>query len=130
MTEHEELKQENRPQMVLEIGLIAGAGKTEHYEMASYTMLAQMAKDLGEKEIEELLKANLAQEKEMARTVEDVLSRRTRCLLFDAKASIEAAPRTAALLAKELGRDAEWECRQVDDYTELARGYLMPLRAS
>lgn len=67
---------------------------------------------------------------EMARTVEDVLSRRTRCLLFDAKASIEAAPRVAALLAKELARDAEWERRQVDDYTELARRYLMPLRAS
>ena len=81
MKEHDELKSENPPQMVLEIGLIAGAGKTEHYEMASYTMLAQMAKDLGEKEIEELLKANLAQEKEMARTVEKL----SRSLGKDAK---------------------------------------------
>jgi len=71
-----------------------------------------------------------AARQEMARTVEDVLSRRTRCLLFDAKASIEAAPRTAALLAKELGRDAEWERSQVADFTELARGYMMPLRTS
>jgi glycerol-3-phosphate dehydrogenase len=64
---------------------------------------------------------------EMARTVEDVLSRRTRCLLFDARASVEAAPRVASILARELGRDAEWERRQVADYTELARGYMMPL---
>jgi ferritin-like metal-binding protein YciE len=75
MQEHEELKKENPPQAVLEIGNLAGAGKTEHYEMASYTMLAQMARDLGEKEVEELLRENLQQEKEMARTVEK-LSRR------------------------------------------------------
>lgn len=72
MKEHEELKKENPPQLVLELGNLAGAGKTEHYEMASYTMLVQMAKDLGEKEIEELLKESLAQEKEMARTVEQL----------------------------------------------------------
>ena len=36
---------------------------------------------------------------EMARTVEDVLSRRTRCLLFNAAASVEAAPRVAEILA-------------------------------
>jgi glycerol-3-phosphate dehydrogenase len=44
---------------------------------------------------------------EMARTVEDVLSRRTRALLLDARASIEAASITAALLANELGRDQD-----------------------
>lgn len=71
-----------------------------------------------------------AARQEMARTVEDVLSRRTRCLLFDARASIEAAPRVASLLAKELGRDVEWERRQVADYTGLASGYMMPLRTS
>lgn len=73
--EHEELKKENPPQMILELGNLAGAGKSEHYEMATYTTLVQMAKDLGEKEIEELLKESLQQEKEMARTVEK-LSRR------------------------------------------------------
>ncbi|MGH7455740.1 MAG: glycerol-3-phosphate dehydrogenase/oxidase, partial [bacterium] len=39
---------------------------------------------------------------EMARTVEDVLSRRTRALLLDAKASVEIAPQVAALMAHEL----------------------------
>ena len=61
---------------------------------------------------------------EMARTLEDALSRRTRSLLLDARASIEAAPRAAALLAQELGRDAAWTKAQVDEYTQLARGYI------
>ena len=42
---------------------------------------------------------------EMARTVEDVLSRRLRALLLDARASVEMAPRVARLMAEELGRD-------------------------
>ena len=62
---------------------------------------------------------------EQARTLEDVLSRRTRSLLLDARASIEAAPAAARLLARELGRDAAWEQRQVEAYRELARGYLL-----
>jgi glycerol-3-phosphate dehydrogenase len=67
-----------------------------------------------------------AARQEMARTVEDVLARRTRCLLLNAAASLEAAPRVAALLAAELGRDADWQRRQVEDYTTLAKGYMMP----
>jgi glycerol-3-phosphate dehydrogenase len=62
---------------------------------------------------------------EMARTVEDVLARRTRALLLDARASIEAAPPAAELLAAELGRDAAWQQAQVRDYTALANGYLL-----
>ena len=63
---------------------------------------------------------------EMARTAEDFLSRRTRTLLLDARASIDMAPRVAALLAEELGHDAEWEREQLRSYRELARGYLIP----
>ena len=62
---------------------------------------------------------------EMARTVEDVLARRTRSLLLDARASVEVAPRVAALLAAELGQDGEWERRQVAEYGEVARGYWL-----
>jgi len=62
---------------------------------------------------------------EMARTVEDVLARRTRSILLDARASIEVAPRAAALVADELGRDQAWVERQVEDYQKLARGYLL-----
>ncbi len=67
---------------------------------------------------------------EMARTVEDVLARRTRSLLLNARASIEAAPAVAELLARELGRDAAWQRAQVDTYTRLARGYVFTDPAS
>lgn len=61
---------------------------------------------------------------EMARTVEDVLARRTRSLLLNALASIESAPTVARLLAAELGRDEAWQQAQVEHYTCLARGYV------
>ncbi len=70
--EHDSLKEEQSSPSVLELGNLAGASKTEHYEIASYTALVQMARDMGEKEAVELLKENLAQEKEMARTVESL----------------------------------------------------------
>ncbi len=63
--------------------------------------------------------------REMARTVEDVLSRRTRALLLDARASIEIASDVARLMAAELNRDADWEKAQVASFGELAAGYLI-----
>lgn len=62
---------------------------------------------------------------EMARSVEDVLARRTRALLLDAKASIDMAPVVAGLIADELGFGEEWEARQVSAYTKLACDYLL-----
>ncbi len=62
---------------------------------------------------------------EMSRTVEDALARRTRALLLDARASIEAAPKAAELLAAELGRDAAWCKDQVREYTALAKKYVL-----
>ena len=61
---------------------------------------------------------------EMARTVEDVLARRSRCLLLDARASIEAAPAVARVMAEELGRDEPWIAAQTRAYRSLARGYV------
>lgn len=58
---------------------------------------------------------------EMARTVEDVLARRTRALFLDSKAAMQAAPVVARLLAAELGRDADWQQKQVTDFCALAR---------
>ncbi len=63
---------------------------------------------------------------EMARTVEDVLARRTRALFLDARASVEAARETACLLARELGRAATWEEEQVRQFTKLAKAYILP----
>lgn len=61
---------------------------------------------------------------EMARTVDDVLARRTRALLLDARAAIEAAEDAAALMAAELGRDAAWAAAQVASFRATAGGYL------
>lgn len=61
---------------------------------------------------------------EMARTVEDVLARRTRALFLDARAAIESAPRVAEVLAKELGRSAEWKARDLESFYAVARGYV------
>ncbi len=62
---------------------------------------------------------------EMVRSIEDVLARRTRALLLDARASVHIAPRVASLVAKELGRDTKWEAEQVRDYRALAAGYVL-----
>jgi glycerol-3-phosphate dehydrogenase len=61
---------------------------------------------------------------EQARTLEDVLSRRTRILLLNAQAAMEAAPAVANLLSKELGHDENWTQQQIATFTQLARGYL------
>ncbi len=63
--------------------------------------------------------------KEMARTVEDVLSRRTRALLLDARASIEAASEVAWLMAIELHQDEAWQRQQIKAFTQLAQRYLL-----
>lgn len=65
-----------------------------------------------------------AARQEMARTVEDVLARRTRALTLNAEASIRMAPRVAEVLAGEIGRSETWQHEQVAAYIEVAKGYL------
>ncbi len=66
-----------------------------------------------------------AVQKEMARTVEDVLARRTRALFLNAKVSIEIAPQVAKLIAEQMGYDKNWQETQVSEFTKLAEGYLL-----
>lgn len=61
---------------------------------------------------------------EMCMTIEDALSRRTRALLLDAKAAIESAPAVAAIMAKEMNKDAQWEKDQVAQFNAVAKNYL------
>jgi glycerol-3-phosphate dehydrogenase len=61
---------------------------------------------------------------ELARTVEDVLSRRTRALVLDARAAVEVAPTVAAIMAEELGQDDAWVEGQVAAFGALAATYL------
>ena len=85
-------------------------------------------------ELDELLDSRLPYKKvevvwgvreEMARTVEDILARRTRALLLDAAASIAMAPAVARIIATELGYDESWITRQIKSYTQLAEEYLL-----
>lgn len=62
---------------------------------------------------------------ELARTVEDVLSRRTRALILDARAAQEVAPQVAKWMAQELGHDERWEADQVQRFHALAAGYVL-----
>jgi glycerol-3-phosphate dehydrogenase len=62
---------------------------------------------------------------EMARTVEDVLARRTRLLFVDARAALAQAPQVAEELARELGRDSGWVQTQVESFNQTAQHYLM-----
>ena len=60
---------------------------------------------------------------EMARTVEDILARRTRALFLNAAAASAMAEPVAKLLAAELGQDAAWVAAQVNDFQVLAQQY-------
>ncbi|MBD5605951.1 MAG: FAD-dependent oxidoreductase, partial [Candidatus Eremiobacteraeota bacterium] len=50
---------------------------------------------------------------EMARTLDDVLARRTRASFLDENAARRSAPAVADLLARELGRDDAWREREL-----------------
>jgi glycerol-3-phosphate dehydrogenase len=62
---------------------------------------------------------------EMARTVEDALARRCRALFLNAGAAIRMAPAAAALMARELGRDAAWQRKQLVEFERLAEQYMV-----
>lgn len=66
---------------------------------------------------------------EMCQTVEDFLSRRSRLLLLDAQAAIDAAPAVARIMAEEMKKDEAWINQQVKDFIKLANNYL-PLHQS
>ena len=62
---------------------------------------------------------------EMARTVDDVLARRTRCLLLDARAARSCAQSVAQVIAEERGHDSAWVSRERASFEALADGYIL-----
>ncbi|MEO6053449.1 MAG: glycerol-3-phosphate dehydrogenase C-terminal domain-containing protein, partial [Chthoniobacterales bacterium] len=68
-----------------------------------------------------------AVDKEEARTVEDVLARRTRALLLNAAAAQEAASKVACIMAAKLGKDKVWQDSQVEEFFQLSQGYLIKI---
>ena len=63
---------------------------------------------------------------EMARSVEDVLARRTRLLFLNTQAALTKAPQVARELAKELGRDETWQRQQLAAFSEVAGHFIPP----
>jgi glycerol-3-phosphate dehydrogenase len=84
----------------------------------------EYAKKLHEKYPYTVAEVVWAVRREMARSVEDVLSRRVRLLYLDARAAIEAAPKVAGILAEELNKGQIWAEQQVNAFIALATGYL------
>lgn len=62
---------------------------------------------------------------EMAQSVEDILARRVRLLFLDARAAIESAQSVARLIASERNHSQEWIDTQIQNFTTLAKGYLL-----
>ncbi|QEC75847.1 glycerol-3-phosphate dehydrogenase/oxidase [Mucilaginibacter ginsenosidivorax] len=62
---------------------------------------------------------------EMARTVEDILARRTRILFLDARLATAMAPEVARLMAGELNKDAGWQKEQVEAFNKVAGNYIL-----
>ncbi len=66
-----------------------------------------------------------AVEHEMARTLEDVLARRTRALFLDARETVRIAPQAAAIMAKAMNKDENWKEQQLMAFYKLAKLYML-----
>ncbi|GAB3663777.1 glycerol-3-phosphate dehydrogenase/oxidase [Echinicola sediminis] len=62
---------------------------------------------------------------EMALKLEDVLSRRMRILILDAKTALEMAPKVVKIMAQEMGKTEAWEEEELADFTKVAKKYLI-----
>lgn len=61
---------------------------------------------------------------EMARTLDDVLARRTRALYLNARAALEMVDPVLDQMAHELGRDGAWCEQQRTEFQQIARHFL------
>ena len=62
---------------------------------------------------------------EMARTVEDILARRTRALFLNARAALEMAPAVADLMASELHWGEDTRTKQLAAFRDVASNYVL-----
>jgi len=66
-----------------------------------------------------------AVKEEMAICLEDVLSRRTRCLFLDATESEKIAPQVAQIMADALGKDARWVKEELNSLKTIIKNYQL-----
>jgi glycerol-3-phosphate dehydrogenase len=67
---------------------------------------------------------NYAIHKEMAITLEDILVRRTRSLLLNARATIEIAPQVAEYVAFLTKKDTKWQENELKQFTSFAEKFI------
>ncbi len=98
-------------------------------DVQAITQLAENNPELKEKlhDKYEFIAAEVvwACQQEMARKVEDFLARRIRFLLLDAKASLEAAPKVARIMAQCLDKSEEWVETEINNYKQLVSNYVI-----
>ena len=114
-------------------GHLAQVDRADHFYVygSDEDALRELIKENAEwgKRLNPLLEYTIAEviwavRQEMARTIEDVLARRTRALFLDARAAKEMAPVVARLMASEFKKDTEWEKEQIVSFLKVAEGYL------
>ena len=59
----------------------------------------------------------------MAINIDDIMSRRTRCLFLDVEESIKIAPIVVEIMANELLKDKIWENKQLKSFYKLTNLY-------
>ena len=128
---------EDKPCVTRELGIHgAPSGATQGGPLGVYGTDSDQVEQLGREnsELSKLMHPALdiigaqvvwAVRNEMARTLDDVLARRTRALFLNARAALEMAPAVARLMAGELGRDKTWEQSQVRDFKEIASCFVV-----
>jgi glycerol-3-phosphate dehydrogenase len=60
---------------------------------------------------------------EMAINLDDIMSRRSRCLFLDIKESLFIAPKVVEIMAKELSKNNDWKKEQLKQFHKLTKIY-------
>ena len=62
---------------------------------------------------------------EMAINLDDIMSRRSRCLFLNVKESVLIAPKVVKIMAQELSKNNEWEEEQLNKFYKLTKLYTI-----
>jgi glycerol-3-phosphate dehydrogenase len=62
---------------------------------------------------------------EMAVKLEDVVSRRFRIMLLDAKAAKEMGPKAAKVMAEEMGKGEDWIANELEEFEKTVNKYII-----
>ena len=117
-------------------GATRPGGQRSHYgsDLAEIVRLEEQNAELAEWLDQELAikKSDIlwAVRHEMARTIEDVLARRTRALFLNPSTALRIAPAVGELMARHLGNDAGWIEHQLESFRSVASHYLPPEHSS